>query len=218
MQDDLQDLDKLDLRTDESFSTKETKILQATLAVCNRYGFDDTPISKISQLSGASVGEMYQIFENREALISQLYIAIRRQSYLAISKNLDLEALRSVMDQPYDKKMNHFQLAFDLLWENASEFFLQHTAHYTFIEHISSFNFITTETLVEAEKYASNLYTFISLAQEADLVKTQIDPFCFAFAFHGNISAVVRLKKTKKFSTEKANSIKNICWHGMIHK
>jgi AcrR family transcriptional regulator len=60
-------------------SDKETAILEATLDLIAERGFHNTPMSQIAKQSGVSAGIIYHYFDNKEALIYELYRDIKKR-------------------------------------------------------------------------------------------------------------------------------------------
>ncbi len=99
---------------------KETIILEATLKLLVERGFYATPVSEIARQSKLSVGIIYHYFENKEALIRQLYFHIKKRFIMALLAGVPdhlggLEVLKKV-------------------WFNAFTYYVEHPLDTLFLE------------------------------------------------------------------------------------
>ena len=62
-----------------SVSDKREKILQAALLLFTTMGFHATPTSQISKEAGVSTGTLFHYFPDKNTLIDELYLSIKRE-------------------------------------------------------------------------------------------------------------------------------------------
>ncbi len=101
-------------------SDKEIIILEATLALISERGFHNTPMSLIAKRSGVSAGIIYHYFDNKDALINELYKDIKRRKTEAMTQG-DIEQLE-------------WQDAIEQLWLNSYHFYVSHPNETRFLE------------------------------------------------------------------------------------
>jgi AcrR family transcriptional regulator len=63
---------------------KRAEIVRAALELIAEHGFHGAPISMIAERSGVAAGTIYRYFENKDALIIDLYREIDAKIYVAI--------------------------------------------------------------------------------------------------------------------------------------
>jgi AcrR family transcriptional regulator len=98
--------------TDSATTTdKRSAILNATLDLIAERGFHGTPMSLVAKRSGVSTGIIYHYFENKDALIHELYTDIKaRFSSALLRGNPQALAWPEVFEQ---------------LWLNAYHFYVE---------------------------------------------------------------------------------------------
>lgn len=98
---------------------KENAILEATLSLIAERGFHNTPMSMIAKQASVSAGIVYHYFDNKDALIHELYKDIKRRY---------AEALLQV-----DATVG-WAVYFEHVWLNAFTFYVSHPAETRFLE------------------------------------------------------------------------------------
>ncbi|WP_338779871.1 TetR/AcrR family transcriptional regulator [Metabacillus sp. FJAT-52054] len=68
---------------------KHGSILRATLELISEHGFHGTSMSKVAKKAGVSAGIIYHYFSNKDELINELYIGVKRDFSEMIIKRLD---------------------------------------------------------------------------------------------------------------------------------
>lgn len=63
---------------------KRAEIIRASLELIAEHGFHGAPMSMIAERSGVAAGTIYRYFENKDALITDLYRGIEEKLYTAI--------------------------------------------------------------------------------------------------------------------------------------
>ena len=71
-------------------SGNREKILATALRLFTLHGVDATPTSRISKEAGISTGTLFHYFPDKQTLVSQLYLAIKREMAEAIRTGDDL--------------------------------------------------------------------------------------------------------------------------------
>ena len=80
---------RLPAAVQETVSRNQEKILDTALRLFTRYGVDATPTSRISREAGVSTGTLFHYFPDKNSLVAQLYISIKRDFAEAIRSSDD---------------------------------------------------------------------------------------------------------------------------------
>lgn len=73
---------------DHAFGNRE-KILVTALHLFTRFGVDATPTSRISREAGVSTGTLFHYFPDKNTLIAQLYVSVKKDLAEAIRSGFD---------------------------------------------------------------------------------------------------------------------------------
>lgn len=73
----------------ENVPGNREKILSTALRLFTRYGVDATPTSRISKEAGVSTGTLFHYFPDKNSLIAQLYVSIKKDLAEAIRSGYD---------------------------------------------------------------------------------------------------------------------------------
>jgi AcrR family transcriptional regulator len=90
---------------------KRDALLKATINLVNNDGFHAAPMSKIAKMAGVSPGTIYLYFENKQDLVNQVYIEVKK-------------AFTQFAFKDYEE---HFAVekGFKRIWKNIAEFKLK---------------------------------------------------------------------------------------------
>ncbi len=99
---------------------KRNAILSATLDLVAERGFHDTPMSQIAKRSKVSAGIIYHYFDNKDALIHELYREIKSRYSSALLQS-------NPQDNPFPDDMEQ-------LWLNAFDFHISNPKETKFLE------------------------------------------------------------------------------------
>jgi TetR/AcrR family transcriptional repressor of multidrug resistance operon len=126
---------------------KETAILDAALQLISRRGFHDAPTSAIAREAGVGVGTIYRYFENKEALIVELYVRLKAQMAKAMLVGYSA-------DLPLRQR-------FRCLWLNAAHYYIGHPLETSFMEQYASSPFLKSETSASHAEYLRPVLDFV---------------------------------------------------------
>jgi putative nucleotidyltransferase with HDIG domain len=97
---------------------KKDAILKATLNLILQYGFHGTPISKIAKEADVGVGTIYRYFENKEILITELFLDLKQSMAEIAIENTELfesiEQSNLELTYAYDATIEGWSHALDL--------------------------------------------------------------------------------------------------------
>lgn len=111
---------------------KREIILHTAMRLFTEQGFHATPTSKIAKAAGVATGTLFHHFENKEALINELYIYVKRRLRQSLAVGLDTEAT--------------FKTQLFTLWKNDIYWFKDHYEEFVFIQQFCHSNLIMDST------------------------------------------------------------------------
>lgn len=178
---------------------KKTLILKATLLCISEFGFHGTPISMIAEKAGVGAGTIYRYFENKEALINELFLEIKRE-------------VMAMMLKDYDETQN-FKLRFKHLWMNLISYFMDHPAEFQFIEQHRYANYMSMLTREESFMIMSPVMMFFIEAKRAKAIK-DLPLYTIISLAYGPITSLAKLQidHKQKLSKDRINQAADACW------
>lgn len=117
---------------------KHQAILDTTLRLVSERGFHDTPMSLIAKEAGVAAGTIYRYFENKDALINELFITLKKEMLNVAYANIE----------PTDSPKTMFKK----LWRNYFEHCLENPEEMRFIEQFHNSPFQTKEMAATLDK------------------------------------------------------------------
>ncbi|MEO9021604.1 MAG: TetR/AcrR family transcriptional regulator [Ginsengibacter sp.] len=108
------------MNVQSEITDKKKAILKSTLRIIRTNGFQGTPISLIAKDAGVAAGTIYHYFENKDAIILELYNTIREEMLAAMFDDIN--------------EGNNFKSRFFKGWKNLCLYFIHHPEQLLFIE------------------------------------------------------------------------------------
>lgn len=178
---------------------KKTLILETTLACISEFGFHGTPISMIAERAGVGAGTIYRYFDNKEALINELFLEIKRE-------------VMAGMLQGYDEKLN-FKNRFKHLWMSLIIYFMEHPQEFQFIEQHRYATYMSMLTREESFMIMSPVMMFFIEAKRAKAIK-DLPLYTIISLAYGPITSLAKLQidHQQKLSKERIDQAANACW------
>ena len=136
---------------------KRADILKATLKLISEHGFHGTPMSKIAEEAGVGAGTIYRYFENKEALINELFLELKKQ----ISQAMLFGFSESTTSEE----------TFRRVWRNTFDFCVQNPQEIFFLEQYHNSPFLTPETEATTMQYLTPLVGVFQSAIESGEIK-----------------------------------------------
>ncbi|GGJ21938.1 TetR/AcrR family transcriptional regulator [Deinococcus roseus] len=128
---------------------RRAAILQAMLELIAERGFHDTPMSMVSQRSGASAGIIYHYFDNKEELIHSLYTEVK------------IDYTRALM-QDHPENLPPAQ-AFRQIWLKGYQYHREHPQETLFMEQFENAPYFEKHPQVpETEEALSRMLALFS--------------------------------------------------------
>jgi AcrR family transcriptional regulator len=157
---------------------KRADILKATLKLISEHGFHGTPMSKIAEEARVGAGTIYRYFENKEALINELFLELKRQISQAMLFGFSEEATT--------------EETFRKVWRNTFDFCIQNPQETFFIEQYHNSPFLTPETEAATMEYLSPLVGGFQAAIETGEIKEMSFEMLSIFAYDVTVAFAKR--------------------------
>lgn len=104
----------------EKIADKREAILETTLRLLSERGFHNTPMSLIAEEAGVAAGTIYRYFDNKETLINELFLELKRKFMQHLSVGLDF-------DGPTEE-------LYRTMWRNTIQYLINHGDEMRFVE------------------------------------------------------------------------------------
>ena len=159
-------------------SSKRDQILQATLALISKNGFHGTSVSNVAQEANVGMGTIYRYFENKEALIIEIYREI---------KSALIQTMVSGVEGGSDTRSR-----FSAIWQNLAHYYMAQPDALNFMEQFSNSPYFMKVTEQERWELQYPIYQFVQQAQAQEEMKDAPIEILMT-AVYGMIVALVRL-------------------------
>lgn len=137
---------------------KRADILKASLQLISEHGFHGTPMSMIAREAGVGAGTIYRYFENKEALINELFLEIKREISQAM--------LAGFMPEASTEEI------FRKVWRNTFDYCVQNPQEMVFLEQYHNSPFRTPEIEAATQQYLAPIVSVFQAAIEAGDIKS----------------------------------------------
>jgi AcrR family transcriptional regulator len=187
---------------DHTTDDKREAILAATLALVAEQGFHGTPASQIARSAGVGVGTIYRYFQDKDALIRELFEVVRGRVRARIAAG-----------QPED--LPPFPERFYLQFGRLLNDFIAYPVDFRFIEQYHYSPFSNCGQIHDAEADDPYLCTLRdALAQ--GLIKPAPEVVLKAIAF-GPLVALAKEYSSRPFAVDEAIISKTVqaCWDAL---
>ncbi|MBK6266684.1 TetR/AcrR family transcriptional regulator [Marivirga sp. S37H4] len=178
---------------------KKSLILNTTLVCISEFGFHGTPISMIAEKAGIGAGTIYRYFENKEALINELFLEIKRDVMAQMLKD-------------YDSSLD-FKSRFKHLWMNLISYFMKHPQEFQFIEQHRYASYMSMLTREESFMIMSPVMMFFIEAKREKAIK-DLPLYTIISLAYGPITSLAKLQidHQQNLSAERIDQAANACW------
>ncbi len=148
---------------------KRTAILQATLTLISERGFHGTPMSKVAEKAGVGAGTIYRYFENKEALINELFRELKQELSQAIFASVDENA-------PSEE-------IFRSIWWRTVQYCIEHPVEVLFLEQYHNSPFLTPETEAQTQAYLAPVIQLVQQGIDSGAMKAMPFEMVSVFVF-----------------------------------
>ena len=180
-------------------SDKRTEILKATLKLISEHGFHGTPMSKIAEDADVGAGTIYRYFENKEALIKELFLELKREISVAMLAGFSPEANTAEI--------------FRLVWFNTFNYCVNNPQEMIFLEQYHNSPFQTPEIEAVTMEYMAPILSTLQAAIEADEIKNLPFEMITAFVYDITVAFAKRhISGTLVMDAANLDSAVRACW------
>ena len=172
---------------------KREALLNATISLVNNDGFHAAPMSKIAKMASVSPGTIYLYFENKQDLINQVYIEVKK-------------AFTQFAFKDYKE---HFPVekGFKKIWKNIAEFKLKQVDEALFLSQCDNTPMIDESSRQEGLKHLRPLIELWERGITEGIIKPVSPYMLYAFtvypiAFLMNMQQRAVFKLTQKHVDE----------------
>ena len=145
--------------------SKREAIAKAAINLITTNGLADTSMSKIAKAANVSPATIYVYFENKEDLLNQLYLMVKRKSSKAMLAG-------------YDNSLP-VKEGFKLIWENACRYMLANPTAFAFHEQFANSPLVNRVSREEGSAYYQALADLFERGKREGIFK-DIQPSLFA--------------------------------------
>ena len=178
---------------------KRTALLKATLNLVNNNGFHDAPMSKIAKLAEVSPATIYIYFENKQDLINQLYLEVKK-SFSAYAFNNYSENLK-------------VEQGFKLIWFNIADFKLNQIEEAIFLSQCDNTPLIDEKSRQEGIKHLQPLLDLWERGQKEGIIKPVSPYVLYAFTIYPLAFLMINQQHHFcKLDTQKLNDSYKAAW------
>lgn len=140
---------------------KIERIYNASLELISENGMAGLVMSKLAKKAGLATGTLYIYFKNKEELLHQLYLKLRKESQQRFMKGYDPET--------------PFKAGIKQVWINYLKHRIHHYRESVFLEQYYRSPYITEEHKRMAEAMKQPVHHIIQRGKNEGLIKTQYD-------------------------------------------
>ncbi|WP_207736202.1 TetR/AcrR family transcriptional regulator [Fusibacter ferrireducens] len=149
---------------------KYESILNASMEHFMSDGFANASIAKIAKTAGVSPATIYIHFENKEDLISKLYLKIRKEMSEYVLVDVDLEGC--------------IEAAYKKIWQNYYHYCLTYHREFDYIMQFTNSPFSKDYHADYGMCYFSKIYELFDKGKKGKVIKDISDEILFAFTFY----------------------------------
>ncbi len=157
--------------------SKREDILQATLRMVARQGMHDTPMTHIAKEAGVGMGTIYNYFPSKEALITELYLQVKKDE-------ADYMVQNAAPRQSVRQAFLHF-------WKNILHFFIVNPQAFTFVEQVYFLPLIKDEDKKKGAMYFADLLRVYEEGQRQEIIK-EGDITQLIYFTHGALASLAK--------------------------
>jgi len=169
---------------------KRKALLDATLHLVNNNGFHDAPMSKIAKTAGVSPGTIYLYFENKQDLINQLYIEIKKSFSKYAFNNY--------------KKQFPVKKGFEIIWYNIANYKLSNIEQAMFLAQCDNTPMVDEISQQEGLKHLQPLIDLLEKGKCEGIIKPKSNYLLYAFTIYP-LAFLMTSQRQGNYQLEKDN-------------
>jgi len=141
---------------------KREALVKATIHLVNNNGFHAAPMSKIAKMAGVSPATIYLYFQNKQDLVNQVYIEVKK-------------AFTTNAFKDYDASLS-VEKGFEIIWKGIADFKLNEAEEALFLSQCDSSPIMDEESRQEGIKHLQPLLDLWERGQKEGIIKL-ISPY-----------------------------------------
>ncbi|MBW8361136.1 MAG: TetR/AcrR family transcriptional regulator [Kaistella sp.] len=169
----------------EKITDKRAALLNATLTLVNNHGFHNAPMSKIAILAGVAPATIYLYFENKQDLINQLYLEVKK-------------SFSSCAFQGYSGELS-VKDGFELIWFNIANYKLNQIKEANFLSQCDNSPMVEEEIRVEGLRHLQPLLDLWERGKKEEVIKPLSDYVLYAFSIYP-LSFLLEMQERQTFT------------------
>lgn len=186
----------------EEISSKKSAILRSVLELVGENGLHGVPMSRVAKNAGVAAGTIYHYFENKEAIIRELAVLVRKQM---------AEAMFSEEYAALDYRSQFF-----VGWTNFCRFLINNKHTLTFIEQFNSSPYSKPPCEPAENAFRERFDAFFQMGMDQGVIKKMEHKLIAAIVFGCILSAAkFQVSGKHQYTDEELSSIANIIWDGI---
>jgi AcrR family transcriptional regulator len=180
-------------------------IYEATLKLVLKTGFTGLKMEAVAKLAKLATGTVYIYFKNKEVLINQLYLHLKK-------------AKTDKLLEVYDPK-DPFEISFKKLWFHYLEISLAEPERMIFIELFTHTSYLTPKTKKQGDQLLEPLISFIKQGTKEGIIRNH-PPEIILSQLLGPVYEMVKLENegTVKLTKGMKLGLFEMAWSGIIKK
>lgn len=151
-------------------ASKKLAIFRSALQLVNEEGFERASVAKIARRAGISPATIYTYFANRDDVLNELYIDLKRRMLKKIMEGMD----ESMSSEQWLRQM----------WRNSYEYFLVHSEEIEFCEHFKHTPHIQQISEERVASFVEPIKKFFERGVIAGEIKPLLGEIVHAFVFY----------------------------------
>lgn len=181
--------------------SKRQAILDAALRLFIRRGFHDTPTSLIAKQAEVATGTLFYHFEDKEALIDEIYLTIMHDLSEALQDGLDPR--QGVED------------TIRRLWFNEVHWGLEHSREIRFVQQFANSPYVSGLTKTDAHRHLAFALDLFAEALEAGVIRGVSKEYARDYYVSNALMNIgYFLKRPKERSAERLEEAFRMFWRG----
>ena len=177
---------------------KKQTILATMLELVVKQGVHATPMSQLARESNVAIGTIYHHFENKEAIISEIFKMIRQDFATILIQELEGKSQEAI---------------FKGYWKSIYHYYISHPTAFQFYEYIAKSPIIAQELMEETKDYYREHANFFWKGIKDGTLKNMHVTLLVQLAYSNIVAAVeLKLKKEVTMTKEQIEQAANASW------
>ncbi len=185
-------------------TTKVDAIFNATLKLVREEGLVGIKMSKVAKAAGIATGTLYIYFKNKEELIDNLYLKLKRESSERLFKD-------------YSESMTLRQ-GFEYIWRGYFNEMISHPAEVIFIEQYYRSPFVKEEMLAERQALVVPVVSLLRKGKKEGIFRNDLSTNLMVVMLIGVLKELSRWHNSGRIKVSEEMKEKALvsAWRGLL--